>query len=72
MLSLCLPLLPQVGFTSAGRLTSLDLQLYSNAGYGQDVSIDVSNESTAGADASVEAVPKLKVTIIMKLPDLAT
>ena len=32
----------KVGFTSEGRVTSLDLQLYANAGYGQDYSIAVS------------------------------
>ncbi len=35
----------QVGFTSAGKFTSLDLHIYSNAGYGQDVSIAVSYHS---------------------------
>ncbi|XP_064383993.1 xanthine dehydrogenase/oxidase-like isoform X2 [Halichondria panicea] len=31
----------KVGFTSTGRFTSIDFQFYSNAGYGQDLSIAV-------------------------------
>ncbi|XP_064390120.1 xanthine dehydrogenase/oxidase-like isoform X2 [Halichondria panicea] len=40
----------KVGFTSAGRLTSLDLQLYSNAGYGQDLSIAVLERALTHSD----------------------